>query len=178
MWWKGISFSDMMYVTKRNMDKAVTNLTVHLTQVLDVLASAKKHLTQRIHCVDDQVKLQIELSRKTGEKVDNGQRELYQVGCNVADIQSIVYSLEGKMEDLEKKKNFANVGVAYLINFANGERAIMPDILQERTQLLENLNPCMLAIQEDKFLTGLKGLMDDLGDDKPRHLTRTASARC
>uniref|UniRef100_A0A7N0T5N5 DUF1664 domain-containing protein n=1 Tax=Kalanchoe fedtschenkoi TaxID=63787 RepID=A0A7N0T5N5_KALFE len=104
MWWKGISFSDMMYVTKRNMDKAVTNLTGHLTQVSDALASAKKHLTQRIQCVDDQVKLQIELSRKTGEKVDNVQRELYQVGCSVTDIQPIVYSL-----------NFANAGVAYLI---------------------------------------------------------------
>ncbi|CAM8916128.1 unnamed protein product [Rhodiola kirilowii] len=172
MWWKGISFSDMMYVTKRNMEKAVTNLTSHLGQVSDALESAKKHLTQRIQRVDDQVKLQIELSRKTGEQIDNVQRELSQVGCNVADIQSLVYTLEDKMGVLEKKQDFANAGVAYLINFANGERAIMPDNLPEQLQLPESSNPRMLAIEDAKFLTGLKGLMDELDDDKPRHLTR------
>ncbi|CAM8912767.1 unnamed protein product [Rhodiola kirilowii] len=178
MWWKGISFSDMMYVTKRNMEKAVTNLTSHLGQVSDALESAKKHLTQRIQRVDDQVKLQIELSRKTGEQIDNVQRELSQVGCNVADIQSLVYTLEDKMGVLEKKQDFANAGVAYLINFANGERAIMPDNLPEQLQLPESSNPRMLAIEDAKFLTGLKGLMDELDDDKPRHLTRTVSSRC
>ncbi|CAL5434329.1 unnamed protein product [Camellia sinensis] len=30
MWWKGLTFSDLMYVTKRNMANAVSNLTKHL----------------------------------------------------------------------------------------------------------------------------------------------------
>lgn len=35
---QGISFSDLMYVTKRNMANAVSNLTKHLEQVSDALA--------------------------------------------------------------------------------------------------------------------------------------------
>ncbi|CAL5418250.1 unnamed protein product [Camellia sinensis] len=30
MWWKGLTYSDLMYVTKRNMANAVSNLTKHL----------------------------------------------------------------------------------------------------------------------------------------------------
>lgn len=35
---QGISFSDLMYVTKRNMASAVTNLTKHLEGVSEALA--------------------------------------------------------------------------------------------------------------------------------------------
>ncbi|KAB1207339.1 hypothetical protein CJ030_MR7G017478 [Morella rubra] len=38
MWWKGLKFSDLMYVTKRNMASAVSNLTKHLEHVSEALA--------------------------------------------------------------------------------------------------------------------------------------------
>ncbi|XP_022726876.1 uncharacterized protein LOC111282863 isoform X4 [Durio zibethinus] len=38
MWWKGISFSDLFWVTKRNMAMAVENLTKHLDSVSDALS--------------------------------------------------------------------------------------------------------------------------------------------
>ncbi|KAF8408058.1 hypothetical protein HHK36_007199 [Tetracentron sinense] len=38
MWWKGLSFSDLMYVTKRNMATAVSSMTKHLEQVSAALA--------------------------------------------------------------------------------------------------------------------------------------------
>ncbi|KAL4578589.1 hypothetical protein LXL04_014714 [Taraxacum kok-saghyz] len=44
MWWKGISFSDLMYVTKSNMANEVSNLTKNLEQVTDAIAAAKRHL--------------------------------------------------------------------------------------------------------------------------------------
>ncbi|PKU63551.1 hypothetical protein MA16_Dca023960 [Dendrobium catenatum] len=40
MWWKGLSFSDLMYVTKRNMANAVSGMTKHLEQVSSALALA------------------------------------------------------------------------------------------------------------------------------------------
>ncbi|GMP58219.1 hypothetical protein CsSME_00021961 [Camellia sinensis var. sinensis] len=46
MWWKGLTFSDLMYVTKRNMENAVSNLTKHLESVSEALAATKRHLTQ------------------------------------------------------------------------------------------------------------------------------------
>ncbi|KAI3760151.1 hypothetical protein L1987_50542 [Smallanthus sonchifolius] len=35
MWWKGLSFSDLMYVTKSNITNAVSNLKNSLEQVSD-----------------------------------------------------------------------------------------------------------------------------------------------
>ncbi|XVE53279.1 hypothetical protein DITRI_Ditri02bG0191800 [Diplodiscus trichospermus] len=55
MWWKGISFFDLFWVTKRNMAIAVENLTKHLDSVSDALSAAKKHLTQRIQNLDDKM---------------------------------------------------------------------------------------------------------------------------
>jgi hypothetical protein len=37
MWFKGISFSDIMCVTKRNMENAVSNLTKHLDTVSEAI---------------------------------------------------------------------------------------------------------------------------------------------
>ncbi|AQK93122.1 Putative DUF1664 domain family protein [Zea mays] len=62
MWWKGISFSDLMYVTKRNMANAVSSMTKHLEQVQSSLAAAKRHLTQRIEKLDDKLDQQKALS--------------------------------------------------------------------------------------------------------------------
>ncbi|CAL5418254.1 unnamed protein product [Camellia sinensis] len=41
MWWKGLTFSDLMYVTKRNMANAVSNLTKYLESVSRALADGK-----------------------------------------------------------------------------------------------------------------------------------------
>ncbi|KAL0923925.1 hypothetical protein M5K25_004713 [Dendrobium thyrsiflorum] len=38
MWWKGLSFSDLMYVTKHSMANAVSTMTKHLEQVSNALA--------------------------------------------------------------------------------------------------------------------------------------------
>ncbi|WJX57101.1 hypothetical protein P8452_42693 [Trifolium repens] len=64
IWWKGLSFSDIMFVTKHNMEKAVTDLTKKLQHASDVIAHAKKHLTQRIKNLADKVDKQEEISKK------------------------------------------------------------------------------------------------------------------
>ncbi|CAK9173432.1 unnamed protein product [Ilex paraguariensis] len=63
MWWKGLSFSDLMYVTKRSMANAVSNLTKHLEHVSEALAATKKHLTQRIENLDGKLDGQLEMSK-------------------------------------------------------------------------------------------------------------------
>ncbi|WJX26956.1 hypothetical protein P8452_15823 [Trifolium repens] len=37
IWWKGLSFSDIMFVTKHNMEKAVADLTTKLQHASDVI---------------------------------------------------------------------------------------------------------------------------------------------
>ncbi|CAL5418231.1 unnamed protein product [Camellia sinensis] len=41
MWWKGLTFSDLIYVTKRNITNVVSNLTKHLECVSKALADGK-----------------------------------------------------------------------------------------------------------------------------------------
>ncbi|KAH0991482.1 hypothetical protein GBA52_002965 [Prunus armeniaca] len=42
MWWKGLKFSDLMYVTKRSMTAAVSNLHKHLESVTEAIATKLK----------------------------------------------------------------------------------------------------------------------------------------
>jgi len=69
MWWNGITFSSLMYVTKRNMANAVASMTKHLEQVQGSLAAAKKHLSQRIQHVDDKLEQQKEISGQIKDQV-------------------------------------------------------------------------------------------------------------
>ncbi|CAH8267101.1 unnamed protein product [Arabidopsis lyrata] len=48
MWFKEISFSDVICITKRNMENAVWNLTKHLDTVSEAISNAKKHLCHRL----------------------------------------------------------------------------------------------------------------------------------
>ncbi|GAU38716.1 hypothetical protein TSUD_396450 [Trifolium subterraneum] len=41
IWWKGLSFSDIMFLTKHNMEKAVADLTTKLQHASDVIAVNK-----------------------------------------------------------------------------------------------------------------------------------------
>ncbi|RWW49520.1 hypothetical protein BHE74_00044301 [Ensete ventricosum] len=68
MWWKGWSFSDVMFVTKRNMASAVANVSKQLEQVSAALSSfffqaTKRHLTQRLENLDGKLDEQKEMSK-------------------------------------------------------------------------------------------------------------------
>ncbi|XP_076896335.1 uncharacterized protein LOC143549289 [Bidens hawaiensis] len=69
MWWKGYSFSDLMYATKSNITNAVSNLKTNLEQVSDAIAAAKKHLIHRVENIDAKVDKQAEISKSIKTKV-------------------------------------------------------------------------------------------------------------
>ncbi|KAG6387566.1 hypothetical protein SASPL_152758 [Salvia splendens] len=108
MWWKGYSFSDLMYVSKQNMANAVSNLTKHLDHVSDALA------------------------------VSDAQADLSQIGFDLNDLHQIVSGLDGKLHSLEDKQEFANAGVMYLCSIVNGKRMAMPERIQDQLKLPGN----------------------------------------
>ncbi|ONI21835.1 hypothetical protein PRUPE_2G092400 [Prunus persica] len=65
MWWKGLKFSDLMYVTKRSMNAAVSKLHKRLESVTEAIA--------RVQNLDDKL-----LEQKYIEKsiMDNGLKEI------------------------------------------------------------------------------------------------------
>ncbi|KAL1568877.1 hypothetical protein AAHA92_00428 [Salvia divinorum] len=138
MWWKGLCFSDLMYVTKQNMANAVSNLTKHLDHVSDALAAAKRHLTQRIENLDGKIDEQIEISKLIRSEVTDAHAGLSQIGFDLNTLHQMVSGLDGKLHALEDKQEFANAGVMYLCGIVNGKRMPMPERIQDQFQLAGN----------------------------------------
>jgi len=129
MWWKGISFADLMYVTKQNMANAVSSMTKHLEQVQTSLAAAKKHLTQRIQKLDDKLDQQKALSGQIKDDVTGARLKLENIGSEIKNIKELVWGLDEKMDSMEAKQNFSCAGVMYLCQFIEQSGGKLPERL-------------------------------------------------
>ncbi|KAF3431416.1 hypothetical protein FNV43_RR26147 [Rhamnella rubrinervis] len=164
MWWKGIAFSDLMYVTKRNMASAVSNLTKHLESVSDALAKTKKHLTQRIQNLDDKMLEQNELSRTIKEDVAGVHQSVSGIEYDLTTLRSMVSGLDVKLCSLDYKQNVANQGVMFLCNFVHGQKVEMPEELKEQLKLPGKARG-LLTHQETMTPKGLKAITDSFFED-------------
>ncbi|KAJ6721587.1 hypothetical protein OIU85_024657 [Salix viminalis] len=160
MWWKGLKFSDLMYVTKRSMASAVSNLTKHLEQVSEALSTAKTHLTQRIQHLDDKMESQKEISKAIQNDVNVASENLALIGSELWQLQCLVSGLDGKIGSLEEKQDIANMGVMYLCNFVGGKKAKMPKALEDQLKP-SGRKRASLTYSEVQSLTGLKELADN-----------------
>ncbi|KAI4305719.1 hypothetical protein L6164_029068 [Bauhinia variegata] len=120
MRWKGLSFSDVMFVTKRNMAEAVATVAKQLENVHETIASTKRHLTKRLEGLDWKLNGQMELSRLISTDVNEMKTDLSQIGCDVDLIYQMLSGLEGKANLLESKQDTTNAGILYLSQFAQG----------------------------------------------------------
>ncbi|KAF2284847.1 hypothetical protein GH714_031185 [Hevea brasiliensis] len=116
----GLSFSDVMFVTKQNMASAVASVSKQLENVSETLASTKRHLTKRLENLDWKVVEQIETSKLIANDVDEMKTNLSQIGYDVEIIHQMISGLEGKLELLENKQDATNSGLWYLCQFAGG----------------------------------------------------------
>ncbi|CAN6336477.1 unnamed protein product [Urochloa humidicola] len=130
MWWKGISFSDLMYVTKRNMANAVSSMTKHLEQVQSSLAAAKRHLTQRIEKLDDKLDQQKALSGQIRDDVTDARLKLENIGSEIKNIKELVWGLDGKIDSMEAKQDFSCAGMMYLCQFIEQNGGKLPERLE------------------------------------------------
>ncbi|XP_038713873.1 uncharacterized protein LOC120007609 isoform X2 [Tripterygium wilfordii] len=188
MWWKGFSFSDLMYVTKRNMATAVTNLTKHLESVTEALSAAKKHLTQRIESLDYKMERQNQVSKEIQANVSQACEDLGKIDVDLSELQKMVSGLDFKIDSLEYKQDIANAGVWYLCKFVEGKKVDMPEFLQKDQLKISGKNRRLLTNSESPSLKGLKDIADALSetisdgnsnlDDQARTVKRTTSAIC
>ncbi|EPS58168.1 hypothetical protein M569_16648, partial [Genlisea aurea] len=157
MWWKGLKLSDLMYVTKRSMANAVSNLTKHLENVSEAVAAAKKHLTQRIENLDGKLDEQVEISKLIRNEVVNDVRgDLSQIGFDLDELHRMVAGLDGKLLSLEGKQELANAGVMYLCSVMNGKKVKMPELLQDQFKIGGNSVPALMGLKDiaDSFNSG------------------------
>ncbi|XP_019156766.1 PREDICTED: uncharacterized protein LOC109153324 [Ipomoea nil] len=188
MWWKGISFSDLMYVTKRSMATAVENLTKHLEHVSDALAATKRHLTQRIENVDGKLDDQIEISKQIRTEVNDVRGDLSQIGFDLDSLHRMVTGLDGKLLSLEEKQELANAGVMYLCGIVNGQSVKMPEKVQEQLRIGGNSVGSLMGLKDildvygqgDEVRLITDGSALDIADKSivpPKSMMRTASAK-
>ncbi|GLT30171.1 hypothetical protein SLA2020_049890 [Shorea laevis] len=118
MWWKGWSFSDVMFVTKRNMADAVATVSKQLEHVSQTLTVTKKHLTKRLETLDWKLEDQMETSQLIANNVNEMNLNLSQIGLDVDMIYQMVAGVEGKIDRLESKSDVTNANIRYLCQVA------------------------------------------------------------
>ncbi|XP_020572682.1 uncharacterized protein LOC110019382 [Phalaenopsis equestris] len=161
MWWKGLSFSDLMYVTKRNMANAVSNMTKHLEQVSNALAATKRHLTQRIEGLDGKLDEQKLISSEIKDEVTNVRGTLENIGFDLTSLQQIVFGIDGKMSVIEKKQAFLCAGILHLCNIFPDKDGKMRELLQDGPKR-STLRGYLLPGEESGNLKGLKHILQAL----------------
>ncbi|XP_028792575.1 uncharacterized protein LOC114748368 [Neltuma alba] len=161
IWWKGLSFSSLMYVTKRGMEKAVSDLTKKLVHASDVIADAKKHLTQRIQHLDDKMLNQNELSRSVKDEVTGVRNAITEFHDDLVNLQQAVGTLDARLSSLSWKQDYANHGLDYLIDFVHGKSGQMPEFLQKQLKL-PGKSPRLLTYSGSPSLKGLKDIAGSL----------------
>ncbi|RLM85086.1 uncharacterized protein C2845_PM04G19590 [Panicum miliaceum] len=151
---KGLSLSDVMFVTKRNMANAVQSMSKQLEQVSSALAATKRQLTQRLENLDGKMDEQVEVSKTIRNEVNDVKDDLSQIGFDIEAIQQMVAGLEGKIELLENKQDVANTGIWYLCQVAGGIKdGINAKFFQEATEKLKLSHPTQ---PETKPVKGLE----------------------
>lgn len=133
MWWRGFSWGDVMYVTRKNMNNAVAGVGKQLEHVSAALQSTKRHLTQRLDSVtrtlDDSVAMTGLIKDQVYEVKGEVERSVYEIET----VQRQIEGLEVKMDAVTEKQNFANQGIMILIrcvdrlNLLNGQQ---PELVQ------------------------------------------------
>ncbi|CAL0318277.1 unnamed protein product [Lupinus luteus] len=172
MWWKGISFSNLMYVTKRSMENAVADLTKKLQHASDVIADAKKHLTQRIQNLDDKMLKQNELARSIKDEVSGVRSTITNFHDDLGILQQTVETLDERLSTLSWKQDYANHGLTYLIDFINRKNQKMPELLQQEQLTLSGRTPNALTYPGTP---NMKGLKDIVAETLSSGLDRSAS---
>ncbi|KAK9285174.1 hypothetical protein L1049_024360 [Liquidambar formosana] len=157
MWWKGWSFSDVMFVTKHNMANAVATVSKQLEHVSEALVSTKRHLTKKLENLDWKLDEQKEISKLIANDVDEVKSNLSQIGFDVEMIHQMVSGLEGKVELLESKQDMTNSGLWYLCQLAGGFK----DGLKLFQDVSSRLEEHSTLPHEEKSLKGLQFIVEN-----------------
>ncbi|GJM98452.1 hypothetical protein PR202_ga15466 [Eleusine coracana subsp. coracana] len=161
---QGLSLSDVMFVTKRNMANAVQSMSKQLELVSSALAVTKRHLTQRLENLDGKMDEQVEVSKTIRNEVNEVKDDISQNGFDIEEILQMVSGLEGKIELLEEKQDMANAGIRYLCQFAGGIKdGINAKFFQEASEKPKLPHP---AQPESEPVKGLEWFLESAKEQK------------
>ncbi|XP_024009005.1 uncharacterized protein LOC18994371 isoform X2 [Eutrema salsugineum] len=131
MWWKGWSFSDAMFVTKKNMANAVASVSKQLNDLSETLASTKKHLSKELAKLDWKVEEQTEMSKMILSDVTDMRSSISQIGFDFQQINDMISGLEGKIESIESKQDVTLSGLWHLCQVAGVKDSTSTKVFQD-----------------------------------------------
>eukprot|EP00250_Pteridium_aquilinum_P003258 c13581_g1_i1 orf=216-1178(+) len=120
MRWRGLSFSDLMYVTRHSMSNAISTVSKQLEQVTTALSATKRHLNSRIDKLSSNLDQNMELQGELKDEVGSLRGDVARYALEIETVQRIVQTLGVKIDSIENKQDIANTGVIYLCNFVEG----------------------------------------------------------
>ncbi|VVA90025.1 unnamed protein product [Arabis nemorensis] len=171
MWWKGWSFSDAMFVTKKNMADAVASVSKQLEDLSESLASTKKHLSKKLATLDWKVEEQAETSKMilsddkdtfvtsilASMQVTEMKSSISQIGFDVQQVYDMISGMEGKIETIESKQEVTNSGLWHLCKIAGvKDSTISTKVFQDIVPRL----PIDTKPSADDSLSGLRFLTE------------------
>jgi hypothetical protein len=119
MKWKGFSFGDVMYVTRRGMNSAVEQMGKQLEHVSAALSSTRKHVNQRLDTVSGKLDDSVAM---TGLIKDQVEEVKSTVGRSIYEIGNVNQKMEGlglKIDEIQESQSFANQGIYLLIEWVH-----------------------------------------------------------
>ncbi|XP_064967030.1 uncharacterized protein LOC135613962 [Musa acuminata AAA Group] len=117
IWWKGWKVSDMMFVTRRGLSDACTTVGKQLELISASIATAKRHLSQRIDRADINLEEIKELATATKCEVSKLHGDLGLIHTDVESVHRAVQTLETKLFRIEDRQDFATQGVYHLCQY-------------------------------------------------------------
>nr|GEV99254.1 lipoyl synthase [Tanacetum cinerariifolium] len=104
MWWKRLTFSDLMYVTRHSMANAVSNLSNNLEHVTDAIAAAKRHLIQRIENLEGRMDKQVEISKLHLEQSSEVRDKLSSASNEVELLCNRLSRMDGRVMTIDERR--------------------------------------------------------------------------
>ncbi|CAL9187260.1 unnamed protein product, partial [Musa hybrid cultivar] len=132
IWWKGWKVSDMMFVTRRGLSDACTTVGKQLELISASIATAKRHLSQRIDRADINLEECKELATATKCEVSKLHGDLGLIHTDVESVHHAVQTLETKLFRIEDRQDFATQGVYHLCQYVEKlEQSKSQELIQD-----------------------------------------------
>ena len=114
MWWKGLKWTDFMYVTRKHMTSAVANVSKQLETVSNALQATKRQLTAKLEGVTKTLDDSVVLQGLIRNQVTEVQSEVERANGEIEEVQRLVLGLEGKIDEVQANQEIANQGIVLL----------------------------------------------------------------
>mmetsp|Transcript_1439 Transcript_1439/g.4971 ORF Transcript_1439/g.4971 Transcript_1439/m.4971 type:complete len:309 (-) Transcript_1439:104-1030(-) len=113
-------FGDMMFVTRRGFKQALGHLKASMENVGGALCKVKTQLNARIESVLQQVSAAARIQDQLRVEVGEVKERVNETGQQVDNVEALVGQLQGEIESVKGKQDFANRGIYLLCSVVAG----------------------------------------------------------